>query len=105
MPEHDTANSNSADFGMEQTGSKAPAEKPNNIRLLFKINHSVLTPAHVVRPAVYHTAPWRTQTAAGGDCRKAEQNRIGAATQRTVSSGNWADSLAILMAKNNTQIS
>ena len=57
----------------------------------------------VVRSAVYHTALWRTQTAAGGDCRKAEQNRIGAATQRTVSSGNWADSLAILMAKNNTQ--
>ena len=30
-----------------------------------------------------------TQTATGGDCRKAEQNRIGAAVQRTVSSGNW----------------
>ena len=28
-------------------------------------------------------APWRTQTATGGDCRMAEQNQIRAATQRT----------------------
>ena len=37
----------------------------------------------LVMPAVYRTAPWRTQTATGGDCQMAEQNRIGAATQRT----------------------
>ena len=34
---------------------------------------------------------------------KPHRSRIGAATQRTVSSGNWADSFAILMDKNNTQ--
>ena len=34
-------------------------------------------------PAVYPTAPQRTQTASGGDCRTAEQNRIGAAMQRS----------------------
>ena len=64
--------------------------------------HSVLTPAYIVRPAVYRTALWRTQTAASGDCRKAEQNRIGAATQRTISSGNWSDSLAISPKKKST---
>ena len=52
--------------------------------------------------AVYYTARGGLKPTSG-DCRKAEQNRIGAATQRTISSGNWADSLAILMTKNNTQ--
>ena len=34
-------------------------------------------------PAVYHTAPWRTQNTTSGDCRTAEQNRIPAVTQWT----------------------
>lgn len=34
-------------------------------------------------PAVNCTAQWRTKNATGGGCRTAEQNRIGAVTQRT----------------------
>ena len=34
-------------------------------------------------PAVHSTALWRTQNATSGGCCKAEQNLIGAVTQRT----------------------
>ena len=89
MPEHDAA----IQLNLAGADRKSSADITNNIRLLFKIKHSVLTPTHVLRPAVYRTAPWWTQTATGGDCRKVEQNWIGVATQQTISSGNWADSL------------
>ena len=35
-----------------------------------------------MRPAVYHTVLWRTQTITGGDCQRVGQNQIGAAMQR-----------------------
>ena len=57
----------------------------------------------IVRPPVYCTAPWRTQSTNGGTA--GGRSKTGSEPQRSgpVSSGNWADSLAILMAKNNTQ--
>ena len=100
MPEQDAA------IQLNLARSRQEVKRQNNKLHPVTFQNKTLrvdTQQHIVRPAVYRTAPWRTQTATGGDCRKAEQNRIGAATQRTVSSGNWADLLAILMAKNNTQ--
>ena len=99
MPEHD------ATIQLNLVRSRQEVKCRNNKQHPVTFQNKTLRAdtAHVVRPAVYCTALWRTQTATIGDYRRAEQNWIWAAMQRTVSSGNWADSLAILMAKKNTQ--
>ena len=98
MPEHDAA------IQLNLARSRQEVMRQNNKQhpVIFQ-NKTLGVDTHVVKPAVCLTAPWRTQTTTSGDCQRAEQNRIGAAMQQTLFSGNWAGSLAILMAKNNIQ--
>ena len=95
--------SNSAECSTGQTGNQA-LKHQHDIRLLFKMKNSVLTPAHtsqkkrqfylllwhipIAREWSRDTALCRTQNATGGGCREAEENQIGDVCSGHVSSGN-----------------